>query len=167
MLSLDHVEVAYLNVIMVLRGVTMEVGDGKIVALLGANGAGKSTTLKAISGLLRTEQGKIVDGTVQFDGHRLDRMGPEDITRLGIVQVLEGRRIFPQLSCEENVKVGAFGASGSTNIRSDLEMVYEYFPRLRYVRNQTSGYVSGGEQQMAVMGRALLSHPRVLLLDEP
>ncbi len=147
----------------------MEVPDGEIVALLGANGAGKTTTLRAISGLLRTQEGEVTRGTIEFDGRRIDRLPPEEIVRLGIVQVMEGRRLFQHLTVEENLILGSVGRGGAARARilRDLEMVYRYFPRLKDLRKRISGYLSGGEQQMLVIGRALMAHPRVMLLDEP
>lgn len=165
MLKLNNVEVKYAGVILVLRGVSIEVGDGKIVALLGANGAGKSTTLKAISGLLRTELGEVTDGSIEFDGQRIDRMVPEDIVKLGIVQVMEGRRVLTHLTVEENLRAGALIRKDG-DIRRDLEMIYQYFPPLKELRNQVSGYLSGGEQQMLVIGRGLMARPKLMLLDE-
>jgi branched-chain amino acid transport system ATP-binding protein len=170
MLELNNVEVVYSDVIQVLRGVSMEVPEGKIVALLGANGAGKSTTLKAISGLLRTQEGEVTRGSIELDGQRIDQLSPEKIVQLGIVQVLEGRRLFRHLTVEENLLLGGVGRggrSGRTAVNRDLEQVYHYFPRLQDLRRRTSGYLSGGEQQMLVMGRALMAHPRLMMLDEP
>jgi branched-chain amino acid transport system ATP-binding protein len=170
MLELNNVEVVYSDVIQVLRGVSMEVPDGKIVGLLGANGAGKSTTLKAISGLLRTQEGEVTRGTVELDGERIDRLSPEKIVQLGIVQVLEGRRLFRHLTVEENLLLGAMApgsASRRTSVAQDLEQVFGYFPLLKDLRRRTSGYLSGGEQQMLVIGRALMARPRLILLDEP
>ncbi len=167
MLKLNNIEVVYSDVILVLRGVSLEVGDGQIVALLGANGAGKTTALKAISGLLRTELGQVTRGSIEFDGARLDRLGPEDIVERGIVQVLEGRRLFAHLTTEENLITGALSRRNGASVKRDLEMVYDYFPRLRDLRGRVSGYLSGGEQQMVVIGRALMAHPKVMLLDEP
>jgi branched-chain amino acid transport system ATP-binding protein len=167
MLMLNNVEVMYLNVILVLRGVSLEVGDGKIVALLGSNGAGKTTALKAISGLLKSEEGRVTAGSIEFDGHRLDRMSPEAISRLGIIQVLEGRRIFEHFSVEENLMVGAHLRRDMSAIKKDLDLVYEYFPVIKDLRRQTAGYLSGGEQQMVILGRALMARPKVMLLDEP
>ncbi len=167
MLKLNNIEVVYSDVILVLRGVSLEVGDGKIVALLGANGAGKTTTLKAISGLLWTELGQVTRGSIELDGTRIDRLGPEAIVQRGVVQVLEGRRLFAHLTAEENLVVGAIGKGDGSNLKADLEMVYHYFPRLRALRSRVSGYLSGGEQQMVVIGRALMAHPKVMLLDEP
>jgi len=170
MLKLNNVEVVYSDVIQVLRGVSMEVPEGKIVALLGANGAGKSTTLKAISGLLRTQEGEVSRGSIELDGQRIDRFSPEKVVRLGIVQVLEGRRLFRHLTVEENLLLGALGRgsrSRRTAVNRDLEQVYHYFPRLKDLWRRTSGYLSGGEQQMLVMGRALMARPKLMMLDEP
>jgi len=170
MLRLNNIEVIYSDVIQVLKGVSMQVPDGEIVALLGANGAGKTTTLRAISGLLHAQEGEVTRGNIEFDGQRIDSMRPEDIVRLGIVQVLEGRRLFQHLSVEENLILGGV-ARGSGGSRSDtnqnLEQVYGYFPRLKDLRKRTSGYLSGGEQQMLVIGRGLMAHPTLMLLDEP
>ncbi len=167
MLKLNNVEVAYLKVIRVLHGVSLSVGDGSIVALLGANGAGKSTTLKAISGLLRAEEGEVTDGSVEWNGRRIDNKSAEEIAKLGIIQALEGRRVFEHLSVEENLMVGAYQRQDRRAVREDLDMVYQYFPRLKELRRNTAGYLSGGEQQMLVVGRAIMSSPRLLLLDEP
>ena len=167
MLNVSNIEVVYHNVILVLRGVSIEVEKGQIIALLGANGAGKTTTLKSISGLLKTEAGKITHGEIQFNGQRIDRMGPEDIALMGIIQIMEGRRILEQLTVEENLEVATYPLRDRSNMKKDIEMVYNYFPVLRGLRHQTSGYISGGEQQMLAMGRALMSAPKLLLLDEP
>jgi len=167
MLRVNNIEVVYSSVILVLKGVSLEVPDGSIITLLGANGAGKSTTLKAISGLLHTELGEVTDGNIEFDEVRIDRMRAEDILRLGIVQVIEGRPVFEHLSVEENLKVGAQGEQASSRMNKNLDIVYRYFPRLRDLHNRTSGFLSGGEQQMMVIGRALMSQPKVMLLDEP
>lgn len=167
MLKLNNIEVTYHDVILVLRGVSMELGKGQIFTLLGGNGAGKSTTLKAISGLLKTEVGKVADGSIEFEGRRIDRLDPEVIAKLGIIQVLEGRRTLQHLTIEENLRLGAFGRGDGASMKKDLEMVYAYFPRLRDVCHNTAGYCSGGEQQMMVIGRALMAHPKLLLLDEP
>jgi branched-chain amino acid transport system ATP-binding protein len=167
MLQVNNIEVIYVSVILVLKGVSLEVGDGKIVALLGANGGGKTTTLKAISGLLVTEEGAVTDGSIEFDGHRLDLMIPEDIVKIGISQVMEGRRIFEHLTVDENLLMGAYNRKDTSEIKKDLDMVFSYFPKLRDLRHRTSGYLSGGEQQMLVMGRALMSKPKLMLLDEP
>lgn len=167
MLVLNNIEVIYSNVILVLKGVSFEVKDGQIVSLLGANGAGKTTTLKAISGLLKTELGEVTDGSIDWNGKRIDKMSPEDIVKAGIVQVMEGRRVFEHLTAEENLKVGAHLRKDSNGVKRDLEMVYGLFPKLRDLRNRTSGYLSGGEQQMMVIGRALMADPKLMLLDEP
>ena len=166
MLRLNNIEVVYSDVILVLRGVSLQVGPGQIVALLGANGAGKSTTLKAISGLLHTELGKVTRGSIEFEVRRIDRLIPEDIVQRGIVQVIEGRPLFAHLTVEENLVVGAL-ARRKGNLKADLKTVYRYFPRLSDLGRRTSGYLSGGEQQMLVIGRALMGHPRIMLLDEP
>ena len=166
MLKLNNIEVAYLNVIRVLHGVSMEVPDGKIVALLGANGAGKTTVLKAISGLLHVEEGEVTDGSIVFNEERIDRKSAQDIARLGIVQALEGRRVFGHLKAEENLVVGGYYRD-RTSLKRDLEMVYHYFPRLKELRHNTAGYLSGGEQQQLVIGRAIMSAPKLMMLDEP
>ena len=167
MLSVNNIEVVYMEVILVLKGVSLEVQEGAMVSLLGANGGGKSTTLKAISGLLKPEEGDVTDGNIEFNGIRIDNKGPEDIARMGIVQVMEGRRIFEHLSTEENLKAGAHIRGDGSSLKQGLDMVYNYFPKLRDLRNATSGYLSGGEQQMLVMGRAMMADPSLLLLDEP
>jgi len=167
MLTVNNIEVVYSSVVLVLRGVSLEVPDGKIVSILGANGAGKTTTLKAISGLLRRDEGEITRGSVEFAGERLDRMQPEDVVRRGIVQVLEGRRLFRHLTVEENLLAGALVRRDGPGIERDLQTVYEYFPRLRDLRRRISGYLSGGEQQMLVIGRGLMARPKLMLLDEP
>ncbi len=167
MLRLNNIEVIYSDVILVLRGVSLEVPEGRIVSLLGANGAGKTTTLKAISGVLSTELGKVTDGSIEFNGVRIEGKVPEEIVQMGIVQVMEGRRLFEHLTVEENLRVGAYARKDKETIHRDMESVYGYFPRLRDLRGQVSGYLSGGERQMLVMGRALMSRPKVMLLDEP
>jgi branched-chain amino acid transport system ATP-binding protein len=167
MLKLNNIEVTYLNVIRVLHGVSLTVPDGAIITLLGANGAGKSTTLKAISGLLHVEEGEVTDGSIEWNDMRIDKKNPEDIGRLGIVQALEGRRVFGHLTAEENLMVGAFNRRNRTEINRDIEMVYDYFPRLRDLRKNTAGYLSGGEQQMLVIGRAMMATPKLMMLDEP
>ncbi len=167
MLKLNNIEVVYNKVILVLKGMSIEVPDGKIVALLGANGAGKTTTLKAISGLLKSEDGEVTDGSIEFDGQRIDKKDAEEIVRMGIFQVLEGRRVFEHLTIEENLKAGFYTRKDNQNMKRDLEMVYNYFPRLRDLRNRVAGYISGGEQQMLAIGRALMARPRLMLLDEP
>lgn len=167
MLLVKNIDVVYLNVIQVLRGVSLEVGDGQIVALLGANGAGKTTTLKAISGMLKTEEGQVTDGSIDFDGQRMEKYGPEDIAAMGISQAMEGRRVLEHLSVEENLLVGAYCRKDRAGVKRDMEMVFDYFPNLKRLRRQMSGYLSGGEQQMLVIGRALMARPRLMLLDEP
>lgn len=167
MLAVNNIEVVYRDVILVLRGVTLSVAPGQIVALLGANGAGKSTTLKAISGLLRTQEGEVTRGRVEFEGEPIDRLPPETIVRRGIVQVIEGRPLFEHLTVEENLRAGASIVASRGQIAADLDAVYDYVPRLRDLRSRTSGYLSGGEQQMVVIGRALMARPRLMLLDEP
>lgn len=166
MLKLNNIEVAYLNVIRVLHGVSLSVEESSIVALLGANGAGKSTTLKAISGLLHIEEGAVTDGNIEWNGERIDRKSAEEIAKLGIIQALEGRRVFEHLSAEENLLVGAYHRR-DRRIKQDMEMVYEYFPRLKDLRHNTAGYLSGGEQQMLVIGRAMMAAPKLMMLDEP
>lgn len=167
MLRLNNIEVIYSDVILVLKGVSLEVPKGKIVALLGANGAGKTTTLKAISGVLRTELGEVTDGSIELDGVSIHCMDPEEIVKMGVVQVMEGRRLFEHLTVEENLLVGAYARTDKQETYKDLEKVYGYFPKLREMRKRTSGYLSGGERQMLVMGRALMARPRIMLLDEP
>jgi len=166
MLKLNNIEVAYLNVIRVLHGVSLNVEDGSIVALLGANGAGKSTTLKAISGLLHVEEGAVTDGSIEWNDERIDKKSAEEIAKLGIIQALEGRRVFEHLSAEENLLVGAYHRR-DRRIKQDLDMVYEYFSRLKELRHNTAGYLSGGEQQMLVIGRAMMATPKLMMLDEP
>jgi len=156
-----------MKVIQVLRGVSLEVHEGKIVALLGANGAGKTTTLKAISGMLKTEEGEVTDGSIEFDGKRIDGYGPEVIAAMGISQAMEGRRVLEHLSVEENLLVGAYCRKDRSGVKKDLELVFDYFPKIKLLRQRTSGYLSGGEQQMLVIGRALMARPRLMLLDEP
>jgi branched-chain amino acid transport system ATP-binding protein len=165
LLELNNVEVIYDEVILVLRGLSMAVERGKIVALLGSNGAGKSTTLKAISGLLPSENGEISEGSIVFDGHELHGCDAADIVRRGVSQVMEGRRVFGHLTVEENLIAGAYTRRDAW--RSELDTVYDMFPRLRERRSGDAGYLSGGEQQMLAIGRALMSNPKVLMLDEP
>ena len=166
MLSINNIEVVYDRVILVLKGVSIEVREGSITTLLGANGAGKTTTLKAISGVLRSERGEVTKGAVQLAGRRIDGMRAHDVAKLGLVQVFEGRRVFEHLTAEENLVAGGH-VRDSAAVKQGIEMVYTYFPRLRERRQQLSGYLSGGEQQMLAIGRALMSQPRVVLLDEP
>jgi len=167
MLRLNNVEVRYSNVILVLRGITLEVREGAIIAMLGGNGAGKTTTLKSISGLLRTEEGEVTDGSIEFEGDRIDRLSPEDIARRGIIQVMEGGRVLEHLTVEENLVAGAAIIPSRVTVKKDLEHVYTYFPQLKNIRGSTSGYISGGERQMLGIGRALMAHPKMILLDEP
>ncbi|MDY6951595.1 MAG: ABC transporter ATP-binding protein [Thermodesulfobacteriota bacterium] len=166
-LKINSIEVKYHEVILVLKGVSIQVPKGGIVALLGANGAGKSTTLKAVSGLLKHEDGEVTDGSIEFMGERVDRLGAEKIAKMGIVQVIEGRRVFEHLTVEQNLKVGAHLRRDGKSVKEGLEMVYNYFPRLREKRHEIAGFVSGGEQQMTVVGRALMANPKLILLDEP
>ena len=167
MLKLNNVEVVYDRTILVLKGVSLEVPEQRIVTLLGSNGAGKSTTLKAISGLLRPERGEIITGSVEFRGERIDHREPEEIVKLGITQVMEGRRVFDDLTTEENLIAGAHTRRNGADIRRDRELVYEYFPKLAERRTLKAGYLSGGEQQMLAIGRALMARPKLMLLDEP
>ena len=167
-LSVQNIEVIYDHVILVLKGVSISVEKGKIVALLGANGAGKSTTLKAISNLLRAERGEVTKGSIEFEGRRVDRLTCNELVRLGVCQVMEGRHCFQHLTVEENLLTGAFTRKiGRAELRHDLDKVYSYFPRLKERRNSQSGYTSGGEQQMTALGRALMAQPSMILLDEP
>ncbi len=167
MLVLKNVEVIYDDVILVLKGLSLEVPDGKIIALLGSNGAGKSTTLKAISGLLHAEEGEVTDGAIELDGQRIDRLAPEQIVRRGVFQVMEGRRVFEDLTVDENIEMGGYTRRDRAGLRADRELVFEYFPRLRERRRRLAGYLSGGEQQMLAISRALMARPRLILLDEP
>jgi branched-chain amino acid transport system ATP-binding protein len=168
LLALNNIEVIYDHVILVLRGVSLSVSEASIVALLGANGAGKTTTLKAISNLLKAERGDVTKGSIEFAGQRIDRLSPPDVVRRGIIQVMEGRHCFGHLTVEENLLTGAFTRGHDRRaIAEDLEKVYEYFPRLRERRKSLAGYTSGGEQQMTVIGRAMMAQPRMILLDEP
>jgi branched-chain amino acid transport system ATP-binding protein len=167
MLQVNSIEVAYMKVIQVLRGVSLEVGDGKIAALLGANGAGKTTTLRAISGMLKTEEGEVTGGSIVFDGKRIDRYGPENIAAMGISQAMEGRRVLEHLNVDENLLVGAYCRKDRAGVKKDLQVVFDYFPKIKDLRHRVSGYLSGGEQQMLVIGRALMARPKLMLLDEP
>ncbi len=167
-LSVNNVEVIYDHVILVLKGVSLQVPQGKIVALLGANGAGKSTTLKTISTLLRGERGDVTKGEVQFKGERIDQLTPNELVKRGLSQVMEGRHCFGHLSIEENLLTGAYTRNASrAELKESLEKVYHYFPRLRERRTSQAGYTSGGEQQMCAIGRALMAKPSMILLDEP
>ncbi len=167
MLEVNNIEVVYNDVILVLKGISLSVPKGNIVALLGANGAGKTTTLKAISGVLRLQNGDLEGGTISFDGKEIQDDDPDRIVRNGISMVPEGRRIFSDLSVVENLVVGAFTRSDRSRVRNDLEMVLNYFPLVRERRNQRAVYLSGGEQQMVAVGRALMSQPSLIMLDEP
>jgi branched-chain amino acid transport system ATP-binding protein len=167
-LSVNNIEVVYSSVILVLKGVSLAVPKGGIVALLGANGAGKTTTLKAISNLLHAERGEVTKGAIVFDGEQVHRLSPNDLVQRGCIQVMEGRRCFAHLTIEENLLTGAFTRrDGKTAVARDLDLVYSYFPRLKERRESTAGYTSGGEQQMCAVGRALMSRPKMILLDEP
>jgi len=167
-LSVNNIEVIYDHVILVLKGVSLAVEKGRIVALLGANGAGKTTTLKAISNLLRAERGEVTKGSIEFDGARIDRLTPNELVRIGVCQVMEGRHCFQHLTVEENLLTGAFTRSiKRAELAADLDLVYRYFPRLRERRSSLAGYTSGGEQQMTAIGRALMARPKMILLDEP
>jgi branched-chain amino acid transport system ATP-binding protein len=167
LLAVNNIEVVYSKVILAIRGLSLQVPKGAIVALLGANGAGKTTTLKAISGLLRSEEGEISRGQIAFAGERIDAVEPDAIVRRGIFQVMEGRRIIPDMTALENLRVGAFTRrDGAAAVKRDIERVYEYFPRLKE-RTTLAGYFSGGEQQMLAIGRALMARPKLILMDEP
>ena len=167
LLKLNNIEVKYHNVLLVLRGVSLEVPDAGIITILGANGAGKTTTLKAISGILHVEMGKVTDGSIYLDDVRIEKKGPEFISRMGIIQVLEGRKILEHLSVEEELRVGSHLRKDSRETKKDMEKVYDYFPILKRLRKRVTGYLSGGEQQMLVIGRAFMARPRYMLLDEP
>ena len=167
MLSINNIEVVYDKVILVLRGVSLEVRKGAITTLLGGNGAGKTTTLKAISGVLRTERGTVTKGSITLADKRIDGMRAFEVTKLGVAQVFEGRRVFEHLTTEENLIAGGHTQKELRKIRGNIERVYAYFPALKERRAQLSGYLSGGEQQMLAIGRALMSDPRIVLLDEP
>ena len=167
-LSINNIEVIYDHVILVLKGVSLNVPKGKIVALLGANGAGKSTTLKAISNLLHAERGDVTKGSVEYKGQRVDQLTPNELVKRGVIQVMEGRHCFGHLTIEENLLTGAYTRSISrSELKDSLEKVYHYFPRLKTRRTSQAGYTSGGEQQMCAIGRAIMSNPRMVLLDEP
>jgi branched-chain amino acid transport system ATP-binding protein len=167
MLTLNNVEVVYDGAILVLKGVSLTAKQGEITALLGANGAGKTTALKAISGLLHAERGEITKGAIELEGQPITSLPPHDIVRRGIAQVFEGRRVFVHLTVEENLVVGGHTKARSQDVRRQIEQVYAFFPILKERRAQQAGYLSGGEQQMLAIGRALISEPRVILLDEP
>lgn len=167
-LSINNIEVIYDHVILVLKGVSLEVPEGKIVALLGANGAGKSTTLKAISNLLAAERGDVTKGSIEYKGQRVDQLTPNDLVKRGVIQVMEGRHCFAHLSIEDNLLTGAYTRNiSSAEVKRELEKIYEYFPRLKTRRKSQAGYTSGGEQQMCAIGRAMMAKPSMILLDEP
>ena len=168
LLQVNNIEVVYDHVILVLKGVSLQVNHGSIVALLGANGAGKSTTLKAISNLLRAERGDVTKGSITFEGRQIGKADAPQLVRRGIIQVMEGRRCFEHLSVEEDLMTGAYTRrDGRAAIKQDLEMVFNYFPRLTTRKSTKTGYISGGEQQMVAIGRALMARPKLMLLDEP
>lgn len=167
MLRVNNIEVIYDDVILVLKGLSLSIAEGQIVALLGSNGAGKSTTLKAISGLLKSENGEVTDGDIQFVGERIDGLEPEQVVRRGIFQVMEGRRVFEDLTVDENILMGSYTRSDRAGIRRDQALCFDYFPRLKERRRQLAGYLSGGEQQMLAISRALMARPKLMLLDEP
>lgn len=167
MLTLNNIEVIYNDVILVLKGMSLEVPEGQIVALLGSNGAGKSTTLKAISGLLKQEDGEVTDGEILFNNEPIHRLDAAEIVRRGIFQVMEGRRVFEHLDVEQNLIAGSYTRPDRHNVSADMEKVYSYFPQLKERRRQTAGYLSGGEQQMLAIGRALMAKPKLIMLDEP
>jgi len=167
MLELNNVEMIYNKVILVLKGVSLQVPEGGIVALLGANGAGKTTTLKCISGLEHAEEGEVTRGQILFQGQRIEEMDPTKIVRLGVIQVVEGRKVLEHLTVEQNLLVGSHLRKDMDAVRSDIDLVYTYFPALKKLRDNTSGYLSGGEQQMLVVGRAFMARPKLMILDEP
>lgn len=167
MLRINNIEAVYSRIILVLKGMSLEVPDGKIVALLGSNGAGKSTTLKAISGLLKGDGGQITEGSIEFNGEKINNIDPDAIVKKGIFQSMEGRRVFKHLTVEENLMAGAYTRKDRKNIKDDIERVYHYFPKLKMLRNRASGFLSGGEQQMLAIGRGIMAKPKLLLLDEP
>jgi branched-chain amino acid transport system ATP-binding protein len=167
LLVVNNIEVIYHNVILVLKGMSLHVNEGQIVTILGNNGAGKTTTLKAISGLLKSEDGEVTDGQISFLGNRIDRKYPEEIVRMGIFQVMEGRRVFEDLTVEENLIAGGHTNKSRSKLKEDIHMVYDYFPRLMDRNKVLAGYISGGEQQMLVIGRGLMASPKLMLLDEP
>ena len=168
MLSVNNIEVIYDHVILVLKGTSLEVPKGSIVALLGANGAGKTTTLKAISNLLNAERGEVTKGSIEFDGIQVHDLSPNELVKRGCIQVMEGRHVFEHLTVEENLLTGTYTRKESQSvITTDLEKVYNYFPRIKERKSSQAGYISGGEQQMMVIGRALMSKPKMILLDEP
>ena len=167
LLAVNNIEVIYHNVVLVLKGMSLQLNQGQIVTVLGNNGAGKTTTLKAISGLLKSEDGEVTDGSITFRGKRIDRKQPEEIVRMGIFQVMEGRRVFEDLTVDENLIAGGHTNKKREKLKSGMQRVYDYFPRLKARKNILAGYISGGEQQMLVIGRGLMSTPSLMLLDEP
>jgi branched-chain amino acid transport system ATP-binding protein len=167
LLEVNSIEVKYLGVVLALKDLSLRLESGRVGALLGGNGAGKSTTLKSISGVLATEDGKITDGSISFEGRRIDRNNPERNARLGICHVLQGHPVFPQLTADDNLRMGAYLRRDKNEVKKDLDKVFAYFPQLAVLRARQSGYLSGGEQQMLVIGRAMMSRPRLMLLDEP
>jgi branched-chain amino acid transport system ATP-binding protein len=167
MLKVKNIEVVYDDVILVLKGLSLEVPKGEIVALLGSNGAGKSTTLKAISGLLHAEEGEVTDGSIELDGEPIHRLAPEEIVRRGAFQVMEGRRVFEDLTVEENIVMGGYTRNDRAGLKRDHALCYDFFPRLRERRKSLAGYLSGGEQQMLAISRALMARPKLMMLDEP
>lgn len=168
MLSIKNIEVIYDHVILVLKGISLEVPKGGIVALLGANGAGKTTTIKSVSNILKTERGEVTKGSIEFESQRVEDLSPTELVKRGVVQVMEGRHCFGHLTVEENLLTGAYiRKDGRKAVADDLEMVYSYFPRLKVRRKSQAGYTSGGEQQMVAVGRAMMSRPKLILLDEP
>ncbi|MGD8985945.1 MAG: ABC transporter ATP-binding protein [Desulfobacteraceae bacterium] len=167
LLVVNNIEVIYHNVILVLKGMSLQVNEEQIVTILGNNGAGKTTTLKAISGLLKSEDGEVTDGQIRFMGNRIDKKYPEEIVRMGIFQVMEGRRVFEDLTVEENLIAGGHTNKSRSRLKQDIAVVYDYFPRLKDRKKVLAGYISGGEQQMLVIGRGLMASPKLMLLDEP
>jgi branched-chain amino acid transport system ATP-binding protein len=167
MLRVNNLEVAYQKIIIALRGISLDIPEGRVVALLGSNGAGKSTTLKAISGLLTADGGQITDGSIEFQGEEINGVTPDALVRKGIFLSMEGRRIFKGLTVEENLTAGAYTRKDRSKIKGDIEKIYEYFPKLKMLQNRKAGFLSGGEQQMLAIGRGLMAKPKLLLLDEP
>jgi branched-chain amino acid transport system ATP-binding protein len=167
MLHVNNIEAVYSKIILALKGMSLHVPEGKIVALLGSNGAGKSTTLKAISGLLSGDGGQITDGTIEFEGKKINNITPDVIVRNGIFLCMEGRRVFRDLTVEENLMAGAYTRKDRSTIKSDMEKIYVYFPKLKALQNRKAGFLSGGEQQMLAIGRGIMAKPKLLLLDEP
>ena len=167
MLHINNIEVVYSKNILALKGMSLHVPEGKIVALLGSNGAGKSTTLKAISGLLAGEDGQVTDGTIEYQGKKINNTAPDVIVKNGIFQSMEGRRVFKNLTVEENLMAGAYTRKDRKNLKDDIEKIYVYFPKLKALQHRKSGFLSGGEQQMLAIGRGIMAKPKLLLLDEP